>query len=888
MPGALKSSPASSVLSGWISTRTAPRAPIAVSWVLSWLAALAAGLSRGRSHLSERAAVFAGSTSELQGQLARIADGAGQLRGARGRPLPGRGLVWVFTGMGPQTWTMGRELYASDDVFRAAWDEVNSLFGSECGWSLDAAMSAGVSEFDTDSAPSVAGGLVPNYIAQCANFALQVALTRTLREWAVPMDAVVGHSVGEVAAAVAVESLSLADGVRLIHHRAQTTQKVVGHGRLLAVGCGPDHPRVIEACNRDGISIAAFNASDSVALVGAESALADIAGVLDEDGIFNRLVAGEVPYHSPFIEPLREEFLSGLKELKPHSPTRLLCSSVTGDFLSEPQDGEYWWRNMRQPVEFRRAMDTLVAWGGRHFLQIGPQPVLTTAIVKSLSESECEGVALGTLNFKQAEAEAIERAISELYVHGVALDFDVTCPGPRTGAQLPGYAWQRQRLWSESAAQKAIQLRRSSGHPMLEEPIPSPSWGVRTELDRSRFGYMRHHRVSGEAIVPGAAYVEAGLAAYFAQYERQTCVLRNLVFESPLALPDGEVPQLYIDSAVAGESFSVHSESEAGVFRRHAHGEFVCDANYRPRPDYDLAALQLAADRHIGGSEFYAALAERGYAYGRLFQTVAEAWYTDDTAIGRIAHSLGFASDRVQYLHPAVLDGALQVLVGLPCAGTATFVPASIREVRFFRSGFDTVFCVARVTESSDEMLVADVDIVDAEGAVMAELRGVQCRLVGSAATDQVSAEGMIYARRREAVEVIGCPAEAGESWLVLVPQAEKGEAVGNALLASGAQSVAVHAIGEAKTIAELVHATQATALAVLLPPLTSGGTLPTTPSGFHGVSCSAASFRTFRRRAGYADSTSSYPGLRHPPTAQLPGSSGCSAPKGSTWHRGL
>jgi thioester reductase-like protein len=785
------------------------------------LGALAAGLARGRSHLTERAAVFAESVGELQKQLERIADDQNtQLRGARGRPLPGRGLTWVFTGMGPQTWTMGRELYRCDDVFRASWVEVEALFRAQCGWSLDEQLGRG----DPTSR------LVPNHIAQCANFTLQIALTRTLRAWGVPMDAVVGHSAGELAAAVAAESLSLADGVRLVYHRGQALQRAVGLGRLLAVGCGPDDPRVIEACRREGISVAAFNASDSVALAGTEAVLTEIGALLDQDGIFNRLVVGEVPYHSPAIEPVREEFLSGLDRLRPHAPARPLCSSVTGEFLSEPQDLDYWWRNMRRPVQFRAAMETLLQWGARHFVQIGPQPVLSAAITKALADAECQGIALATLNFKQTEAAAIEHTISELHACGVALELDVTCPGPRTAAQLPTYAWQRQRVWFEGAAQKKIRELGVSAHPLLEQRLESPSWGFRTELDRSRFGYLRDHRVAGEAIVPGAAYVEAGLAAYFAQYERQTCVLRNLLLESPLALPEGEVTYVHITSPGAGNTFSVYSHSEGG-FRRHAHGEFLRDAMYRPRPDYDIAALQRTATRHVRCDEFYAELAARGYAYGRLFQTVAEAWCADGVVIARLTHSLPRANYRAYHLHPAVLDGALQAMVGLACAGTKTLVPTSVRQVRFFRRPVDDVFGVVRLIDHNDDALVADVDIVDADGAVLVELRGVGCRPVGRPSAD-AGLEDAIYARRWESVDLAGCSAETGQSWLVLDRRSAQTEALRVALLAAGARSVAVGDVADADHVGQLVQAAQASALAVLLPPLDPGSNDAATAAG--------------------------------------------------------
>ena len=280
-------------------------------------------------------------------------------------------------------------------------------------------------------------------IAQPANFLLQVGLAAVFKDLGVEPAAIVGHSVGEVAAAHVAGALDLADAVRVVYHRSRLQQTTAGTGTMLAVGLGVADVGPWVKGHESAVSIGAVNSARSVTLAGDETVLKLIAEELAEAGVFHRFLKVEVPYHSPMMEPLHDELLASLDGLRCRAPTVPLISTVTGRRFTEADrhDGAYWFRNLRDPVLFADALDALIDEGYGLFAEIGPNPVLSSAIRDGLADRHAAGDIVYSLRRKDPESPRILATIAELYTLGLPPDWRRINGEADRDIDLPTYHW---------------------------------------------------------------------------------------------------------------------------------------------------------------------------------------------------------------------------------------------------------------------------------------------------------------------------------------------------------------------------------------------------------------------------------------------------------------
>ncbi len=267
--------------------------------------------------------------------------------------------------MGPQWWAMGQQLYRHQPLYRQAVDEADQLFREIAGWSI-------LDEMLKEESQS---RITQTEFAQPANLMVQIGLLATLRAAGVTPGAVVGHSVGELASAYAAGTLSLRDALSVCYHRSRLQGSCRGTGGMLAVAVPEQRALELISHASDRVSIAAINGPTNITLAGDIDCLADIAEQLTSEGIFNRRLEVEVPYHSPMMAPIMEPLRDALRDIRPSEPNIPLYSTVTGARVSGiAYDAEYWPMNVRQPVLFAAAIQSLLADGYTHFIEVGPHP----------------------------------------------------------------------------------------------------------------------------------------------------------------------------------------------------------------------------------------------------------------------------------------------------------------------------------------------------------------------------------------------------------------------------------------------------------------------------------------------------------------------------------
>jgi acyl transferase domain-containing protein len=330
---------------------------------------------------------------------------------------------------------MGRELLESEPVFRETIEECDHLLRKHADWSL-------LHELTADEAAS---RIQETAIAQPALFSLQVALAELWKLWGIEPDAVVGHSVGEVAAAHVSGALSLEDAVRVIFHRGRCMDLASSRGKMLAVGLSMLEARQAIQGYEDRVAVAAVNSPSSATLSGDPESLEQISKVLEHRGVFCRFLRVNYAFHSPQMEPVKKELLTALDGLDPQPVVLPIISSVTGKPVEGRQlDTHYWWHNVRETVSFSDSVDWLIAREHDVFVELSPHPVLAGSISECLRHRGRDGTVLPSLRRKEEERATMLASLGALYTLGRPVDWRTLCADGSRTVSLPRYPWQRQ------------------------------------------------------------------------------------------------------------------------------------------------------------------------------------------------------------------------------------------------------------------------------------------------------------------------------------------------------------------------------------------------------------------------------------------------------------
>jgi acyl transferase domain-containing protein len=392
---------------------------------------------RGPRH-AHRLVVAAATPQDAAQRLKTYLSGDKTSRLAKGRaPERAQRLALVYSGNGPQWWGMGRELFAQSPVFRDRIEEIDALFAPKAGWSMAAEMRR----------PEADSRIALTEIAQPLLFAQQVAMTTILTAAGISADAVLGHSVGEVAAAWACGALSLEQATDVIFHRSQTQIPTAGRGRMAALGVGAEDARRAMAEVGGWLEIAAFNTPRAVTVAGAPQALEALRDRLTDDGKFVRILPLNYPFHTHVMDMIKGPLLARLEGLTPRRSRLPFISTVTGaEFDGAALNGEYWWRNARAPVQFETAVaHALQDQNVGIFLEVGPHPVLKDYLQQIIKAADgASAVALSTLRRPAAgrpapELDALKTAVCSVYASGGG-DAAALFQKPRIAAKLPALA----------------------------------------------------------------------------------------------------------------------------------------------------------------------------------------------------------------------------------------------------------------------------------------------------------------------------------------------------------------------------------------------------------------------------------------------------------------
>ena len=744
-----------------------------------------------RSHHPCRLAVVGSTPASMRENLQAILDGQTRFGTNLGRAEAARNVerpVFVFSGMGQQWPRMGRRLLEHEEPFRAVVQACEAELAGHIDWSLSDVLSRGTLPIDRTE------------IAQVAIFAVQIGLYALWRDFGVEPGAVVGHSVGEVAAAHVAGALSLSDALMVVLHRSRLQAATAGHGRMLAVGLGPEDVQPWLHGHEADVSIAAVNSPRSVTLAGDNLVLDAIAAHLTQASHFNRFLKVEVPYHSPLMEPLMEPLRAALARLRPERAKLKLLSTVTGELVDGPElNADYWAQNIRRPVVFARAIAALHGAGHRLFIEVSAHPVLGTAL------KECTGVdakVLASLRRDRDERECLLATLGELYCLGWPLDAARLFPAGGRYVSLPGYPWQRASHWQEAEATRLHRLSELS-HPLLGRRLrqPYPAW--EGELDLERLAYLTGHRIQGEVVFPYTAYCEMAMAAAREVFGTGGVVLSSVGLDRALILEPSRSVKVRLELTPDGTGFSIHSLLGRDWIR-HVHGKLALLPKGERPPPLALETIRKRCPKTLSGAQCYRELSAIGYAYGPTFQGIERLWYGP---AADVVETVGAATEALYelrwpsgvpldaqgyYTHPAVVDAYLNgVLAVLMRQSRQTWIPIHTEESIVYEPPDPRAWMHMQLVHCRDSQLELNLLIADELGRICVAIRGMQYRAL---ATDSAGAVGS--PSTFEEFWQTAPPAEAGRTavpagrWLILDDRIGRGLLLAEHLEALEGQAV--------------------------------------------------------------------------------------------------
>ncbi len=742
-------------------------------------------LLRRRAHLNQRAIVAADNAQQLKDNLRALIEGRAIPQVAIGQiPYSGSDKpVFVYTGMGPQWWAMGQELYANNPVYREAVENADSVFQSISGFSA-------LAEMLKDEQNSQ---ITRTEFAQPANFLIQIGLTAVLKSRGIEPAACVGHSVGELSSAYVAGVLSLEDAMKVCYHRSQQQAKARGAGSMIAVGINLERTREILAEFHGAVSIAAINGETNITLAGDTDCIADISQKLTAENVFNRILEVEVPYHGPAMDPLMAPLAEALQSISPTMPAIDLYSTVTGKRVDQIAYGaDYWPANIRQPVEFVQAIRTAIADGFSIFIEVGPHPVLATSLKECIQSSGKDCRQLFTLRRKTNEIEAMDRSVLEYYVSGGKLNWKKISPHGRI-VSLPNYCWQREFLWVEN--DRAAQDRMNPiVHPILGTQEAPGTYSYRNDFDHQSMHYLTDHKVMGLSILPAAGYVESFMELAGIEYaDSNAWAMWNFEIAAPLILKEDRATDFVTTYDPATRRIVARSLENGKLGRGQLHAQAEIGSIQVARHQVSVSKLRSSIPNSIERASFYKQLAAIGLQYGPAFQTVKEIFISDcgTESLARLELDVQCVSHLEKYrMHPSLLDGCFQTLMAMIDTQAATYLPTRIDEIRLLVDRLPVeIWCHGRLQEMNSRFVECHLDLYDLEGNLVASIKRLRANAAAKRSRvdkwgDPVKLQILNYAWR--VGDNLSEPKRLG-NWIVVGDDADLGSLIAEQLENFGA-----------------------------------------------------------------------------------------------------
>ena len=708
-----------------------------------------------------------------------------------------RSIAFMFSGQGPQSVGMAAELYRTHSVFRNAMKRCRDLAKPYLERDL----------LDVIFAAENDDALVNRTdYTQPALFAVEYALAQLLKSWGIEPDAVIGHSLGEIAAAYVADVMTLEDAMRLVLARGTLMHRVPSGGAMVAIFADQSAVRTLIDKIAVEVTVAAMNGPLNTVVSGEREALRKLAEELERENISYRELRISNGFHSPRTEPILDDFENVAAQVKHHAPKLPLISNLTGELMSAAPDKSYWRRHLREAVRFGDGMLALTKLKCQAFLEIGPHPVLLPIAQICLGTKSKSATWIAALNRQKPDAESITDMLVALYLAGHNVNWTaVHADASWRRIPLPTYPFQRKRYWIEEDKVDVEQARNvvERPHPLVGTRLSSNSKDVRYEARYGvqHTGYFSDHRVVGTMVLPTTAELEAATIVGRMHFGTPGVSFDDAMHHEAMSFTNGEdrivrvmVSPLKSDRA----SFKLVSAGaeDSEVWHTHMTGSLR-------RSDVPCASAfstkeVLARCRETWpAADLYDSLDELGLEYGPSFRGIRELYVGQHEALTKVQLPDGLANKQYA-MHPAFLDACLHayplVLDGVSKVRSArgeSYLPVSLAGFRCYQDGIDKAWVHIKLRNvERDNTQVVDIRVYDMLERPVAELEGLAVRLLplGKVVPTRTAADDVFYrvAWRKSVRSTVDQAHPAPASWLIFADARGVGAALASRLEGAG------------------------------------------------------------------------------------------------------
>lgn len=720
-------------------------------------ARLASAIAHRRQHMSQRLVVSSADSGEVSRALADFAN-------ARDNDLLTTGNVaasdapvaFVFSGNGSQWPGMGRSAYRNNKVFRQSFNEVDGLFAAFAGWSLKEAMFA----------DDLKERLSYTSVAQPLIFAIQYAATAALRANGLHPSVVLGHSIGEVAAAAAAGALDLRTAVRVIFFRSKHQELVRSAGSMMVALASAETAASLSE-TIPGVEIAAINSPRAVTLAGPEAALAKFRQAAGERKIAVVDLKLEYPFHTSLLNAIEKPLEADLKGMQARDASTPFVSTVTGAVMPGARlNANYWWKNIRQPVNFAGAIRAAAKLGARCFVEIGPSGTLARHIDNTLETEPFAFAKLSALEKSDSDSDPFVKALAKAIVVGARVDLpNIFGEDPGPTVKLPSYPWQ-QVEYRFTPSVEAVGAQ-TDIHPLLGYRLNADMLEWRAQIDTARFPEFADHKLGDQTIFPGMGYLEVAFAAAARWLKDERFIIADCEILRPLDLSNGETRELMTRISPGSSTIELFSRPRLSqaAWLLHTRSKIV-RTNAEPR---HFRVELPPVTQTIPHGKLYEMGAVTGLNYGPAFRLVQEARLHGERFISVSllppkADETPYLADPVRF--DACLHGMLTTFPALEAEQRGiTYVPIRVDESELYKPGAIPCRAEMEILTKSERSMLTNFTVYDSHNDVIAILRGARCHAIPLRRARSILETGVVESLRYISGEV------SGERGIGITPQ---------------------------------------------------------------------------------------------------------------------
>ena len=662
-------------------------------------------------------------------------------------------VAFVYSGNGSQWAGMGQEAYAENPTFREAFDRIDALFQPLSQWSLKDALFA----------EDLEERLILTSVSQPLIFAIQSASTTALRAQGLKPAYVLGHSVGEIAAAEAAGILSLEQAVKVIFYRSHHQETTRGQGTM-AVMLAPVEESEAFLKDYPTLDIAAYNSPKAITIAGPEATIDAVLKAASRKRRRGRKLDLAYPFHGRIMDPTEKPLLRDLAGLKPAAGHTAMVSTVTGKVLAGDAFGaEYWWRNIREPVRFCAAVQEATRLGARVFVEVGPRATLMSHVGDAIEPLGIENAVVGVMHRKAAGGDPIRKALAASLVQGAAVDeARVFGDAPKGAVSLPAYPWQRRSFRLAETNEGVGGTAPRPYHPLAGSRMAADGLDWHGYVDVVTVPELDDHRIEGQPIMPGAGFVEMALAVARESQRSDAVVLADFEIHGPMVFGEEALREVTVRLSGSGNQLQILSRPRLtqAPWQLHASAKIVEGTYALPARD----DVEIPAEHAVTGEALYARALAAGLGFGPSFRQVALSARLDETTI--VSELVPAEADARYGLVPARLDACFHGLILLFTDllgenSTKAYIPVRFGEVRLLRPGAAIAKAVIRTRRCNERSILADFSVLDAEGEVIATIREGRFQALRAKGGNELAAYA-ITQRPELATEPTAIPTERG------------------------------------------------------------------------------------------------------------------------------